>query len=249
LKVKYAGAISTGLVLIFGFAIVLPGVIYKSSKDVYAPPDQSQYKKVMLAFSVHDMLNLPNWCNDLSSFLKTNHIKATIFVTGYVADKYPNCVTSFSYNSDIDIGSQTYSYVDLVSGINYPDALLDVQKGKNTIDEIGNMSSKLFRSPYGSVDQNIYSLLNRSGIIADFSYKDHYNKYERGMFVKYNLNEYEPNTISFKQLPKIDVPYIVNFNNTVPLEKITSLISKLKLDKDINFVTASELAGLKLTVR
>ena len=180
----YAGAIATGIVVVLGIAIISP--VYYQKRPISQPI-------VMLSFSIIGDSNVPKWCNDLSSILEKHNLRAAVFITGKVAERNPACISSFSSN-DIDIGSQTYNYVNLTSITDYSAALEEVRSGKEVLDKTGNLNSRLFKAPYGSTDQNIYSFLTRSGIVADFSYAQHYNKYENGKFIKYDLVTYDGTT-------------------------------------------------------
>ena len=78
---------------------------------------------------------------------------------GKLAESYPKCVTLFSSNDGIDIGSSTYNYINLTSTQDYLLTLEEVKEGKRAVDSIGRLDSKLFKAPSGSTNQNIYSLL------------------------------------------------------------------------------------------
>lgn len=237
MKIVQVGAISTGIVIALGIAMVIPPFIRPG------PP-----LTVLLTFSVLDENNAPDWCRDLSSVLKKHDIKATVFVTGRLADLYPECVTVFP--DDADVGSQTYHYVSLALIPDYAVQLEEIKQGKQAVDSAGKLSSKLFKAPYGSTDENIYSLLSRSGIVADFSSNNQYNKYYDGQFIKFNLSTYDGKNHSvdfFRTLP-VTEPVLIYFDNLTPVEKIDGFISKLK-SRHIVFVDASELTGVDLTVR
>ena len=241
MKLVHLGAISTGLVIAFGIAMVVPAFTRTPN---YTPP-----LIVMLSFSVTDYDNSDDWCNNLSSIFKKYGVKATVFVTGKVADQYPECVTTFSNN--IDIGSQTYSYVDLPSVPDYTAQLEEVRNGKQAVDYAGKLYSRIFKAPYESTDQNIYSLLTRSDIAADFSYHDQYNKYYNGQFIRFDLAVYEGNNHSadfFHSLTVSETPILINFDNSTPVEQIDRFISELK-SGNVRFVNASEVTGIDLTVR
>ncbi|HLE35085.1 MAG TPA: polysaccharide deacetylase family protein [Nitrososphaerales archaeon] len=242
MKLVYLGAIGTGLVIIFGIAMISPA--FTRMQD-----NTAQQLKVLLTFSVINDSNVPDWCNDLSSVLNKYDVSATVFITGKVADQNPECVTTFSDN--IDIGSQTYSYVDLPSVPNYTAQLEEVKKGKDSVDNAGNLDSKVFKAPYGSTDQNIYSLLSRSNILADFSYENQYNKYYIDKFIWFNVTSYEGNEYQpefFHKLSATDTPVLINFDNSTPVESIDGFIADLK-SNEIRFLNASEVTRIDLTVR
>ncbi len=97
--------------------------------------------------------NLQAWCLELSSILEKYNIKSTVFVSGIIANDYPSCVSLFSKNNNIDIGSQTYNYISLPSIPDYLVMLEEVRTGKDTVDSTGNIVSALFRAPFGKTDQ------------------------------------------------------------------------------------------------
>lgn len=243
MKLAHLGAMATAAVIAIGLVMVIAPAYTHTLQHNQLPP-------VMLSFSVVDALNAPEWCTGLSSLLSKHDVKATVFVTGQVAEQHPECVSAFS-SAKIDIGSQTYSYTNLTS-LEYTAALEEVKKGKNAIDAAGNLDSRLFKAPYGSTDDNIYSLLSRSGITADFSYELQYNKYEGGQFVKYDLVEYKGPAYSPESIRGLLAdknPVIINFDNSDSIEQIESFISELVSDSEIRLVNASELTGLELTAR
>lgn len=205
--------------------------------------------KIMLSVSIIDPANVSAWCSDLVAYLKENGKSATIFFAGKIAEMFPESVRGFS--SDIDIGSETYSYVDLASLGGSGFQLEEVDKGKFVVDVAGNLSSQLFKAPFGSADGNIYSLLRTSGIVADFSYDDHYNVRVNDRFIKYGCSAYngcEHSADFFMSLPRIERPIILNFDNTLIVSSIIGLVSQLQ-GNDVEFVNASQLTGLSLTER
>lgn len=245
MKIRYAGILVISVLILAGIAILLP--IYLQERPGPA---------LMLSFNIVNTDNIPTWCNELSSTLQKYDIKATIFLTGELAKAYPNCVSLFSTNSNIDVGSSTYNYSNLVLISDYSKALQQVESGKMAVDNISKLDSKVFRAPYGSTNDNIYSLLTRSGILADFSYTNKYNKFEDGQFIKYNLTAYNGssspsddllNSLSSSSMNK---PIMVVFNNSIPINQIDSFIAETKSKiSNIDFVNSSELTNIPLSVR
>lgn len=238
MKIVHAGIITTVIVISLGLLMVVPSFILPAKPQT-----------VLLSFSIVDEHNTPQWCNELSSVLKKYNVKAIVFVTGKIAEQYPECVSTFPDN--VDIGSQTYNYENLVSIDDYTARLDEIKNGKRAIYYAGNIDSRIFKAPYGSTDNEIYSLLSRSGIIADFSYTDQYNKYYDNKFIKFEINSYDGKSHSadfFRGLPVTGKPVFINFDNSTPASQIDDLLSKLK-SKQINFVSASDLTGFDLTIR
>ena len=244
MKLGHLGAIVTTMVITIGVVMAV-GPAYMHTVNHYSSPP------VMLSFSVVSSLNVPGWCNDLASVLSEHKVKATVFVTGQVAEEHPECVTRFA-SQGIDVGSQTYRYVDLTSVSDYSYALEEVRQGKMAVDQAGKIDSRLFRAPYGATDQNIYSLLSSSNITADFSYDNQYNKFENGQFIRYDLVTCDCGNLSPDAVTRLldaDHPIMVEFGNSVPVSNIEGFIVALKSDDRVKFVSASELAGRNLTVK
>jgi len=145
----------------------------------------------------------------------------------------------------------TYSGVPLTSFSDYSIQLEEVQRGKQAVDSSGGFASKLFKAPMGSVNEDIYSLLYRAGIVADFSYNDHYNKVYEGQFIRMELNVFsglgsKPEDIL--SINELDEPIVVNFNNSMPSSLAISYIEALRIG-GCRFLSASEISGLDLTLR
>ena len=235
MKLFHASIIATGMVIFFGAFMVLPPFL------PHEPP-----KLVLLSFSIVDENAVP-WCHQLSDLLKKHRIEATVFFSGKIAEENPDCVKSLPNN--VDIGSQTYSYVSLSSIEDYTLQLEEVKKGKQAVDKAGNLNSRLFKAPYGSTDDNIYSLLSRSNILADFSYEKQYNKFHEEKFLKFDLESYNGKSFSTDSFESdSDNPILISFDNTESIDYIDNFIYKIKENK-IRFIDASKLTGIPLTVR
>ncbi len=241
MKLVHAAAISTTVVVVLGALMIVPAFLPASK-----PKNQLE---VMLTFSILDVGNVSEWCGDLASFLRAYDIKATVFFTGRVAEQNPECVAEMPQGTDI--GSQTYSYANLTSISDYDLQLEEVTRGKEAVDNAGNLYSRVFKAPYGSTDDNIYSLLSRSNIVADFSYDDHYNVFIDGQFIRFNSTIYNGSQYSasfFLSLSKTGGSTVLTFDNTVALSQIKELVLKLKTG-EVRFVNASGLTGAELTQR
>jgi peptidoglycan/xylan/chitin deacetylase (PgdA/CDA1 family) len=244
MKLVHLGAIATTAIIVIGVTMAAGPAYLHTLQHSKSPP-------VMLSFSVADDRNASKWCNDLASMLEKHEVKATVFVTGEIANKHPECVASF-LQKRFDVGSQTYSYANLTSMDDYLKALEEIKNGKLAVDNAGNIDSRLFKAPYDSTDQNIYSLLSRTNITADFSYKTQYNTYENGQFVKFSLVTCDCTDLSTEtvaHLQQVGYPVMVEIDNTVPVTYIENFIVTLKSDSNVQFVNASELTGQVLTIQ
>jgi hypothetical protein len=241
MKLGHLGAVATASVITIG-VIMAAGPAYFHTVNHYSSPP------VILSFSVVSGWNAPEWCTDLASVLEEQKVKATVFVTGEVAEQHPECVTAF-VSRGMDVGSQTYRYVNLTFISDYAYALEEVQKGKAAVDGAGQIDSRIFKAPYGATDDNIYSLLSSSNIIADFSYDSQYNRFENGQFVRYDLVTCDCKDLSPDAATRLlgaGHPVMVEFGNSVPVSNIEGFILALKTYENVKFVTASELLGQNL---
>lgn len=203
----------------------------------------------MLIFDALADDEVGEWCQNLSYILENQNVKATVFFVGKVAEEIPGSVSCFGQG--IDVGSLTYDYSNLTSISDYSLQLEEIRKGKQAVDDAGNLYSRLFRAPFGSTDDNIYSLLSRCDILADFSYQTHYNLYLKDKFIRFEATAYNGSGRSadfFLSLPKTAEPIIIVFDNTCSTVSIETFISELKKGQ-VDFANASEIAGNSLTLR
>lgn len=239
MNIKTAGLISTGLIIVLAVVLILPPFLSYSFSA----------QQILLTYTVVPNDNTSTWCKELSQVLEKHNAKAAIFLSGSVAEKHPECVTSFS--NDVDIGSQGYSGVSILSLSDYSEQLQEIQQGKQAIDLIGNFDSKLFKSPYGETDQNIYSLLQKSDILADFSYKDQYNKFYNGQFIWFEVDSFDADKFSIDDIPVKSServrPIIIDFENNISVSEIDSILSEIKKQQVI-LVSASDLVGFELNL-
>jgi peptidoglycan/xylan/chitin deacetylase (PgdA/CDA1 family) len=243
MKIVYLGTISTGIVLLLGMVMILPPFLQPEPKQ-----------EVLLSFSIAKDEDLSQWCDNIASVLYENKVKAAVFITGEAAEKSPNCITSFP--NDIDIGSQGFYYSPITEISAYSLQLDEIQKGKNTIEKIGNLESKLFKAPYGKTDENIYSLLSRSDILADFSYEGQFNKFHENQFIWFKIKSYDTTNYSNSLTPVISnveskgnqIPIVINFDDNNSVDEIKTVLVDLN-SKEFEFVNASDLVGYELTKR
>jgi len=218
---------------------------------VFFVKGQKPIRDVLISININNGENLPEWCDNLDTMLKAADVKAAVFITGSVAEKYPTCVSKLATNSKLDIGSQTLDYVSLTSLSDYTDQLNEVKKGKQAVDIAGNLQTHSFKAPYGDTDENIYSLLNRSDITADFSHGTYYTKYRQGYFIWFNATSFDGSKQSADELQNMaanGTPIIINFDNTDTIESIHAVISQLNAGSS-RFVNTSDITGIQLTER
>lgn len=207
---------------------------------------------VLISFSITSDQNMPQWCQRIADLVEANQLKGAVYFSGSIAERYPDCVRAF-YDG-VDIGSSTYSYTKLSAERDYLEQLEDVRKGKAVIDAILQNNSTSFKAPYGYTDDNIYSLLSRNNIVADFSLSGSYNKYTDDIFVLYELKTLDLSKSSAEEIEsqvasKVADHIQIVVDNSVPIEKVASLVRMIIEKHEATFVNASDLTGMNLMVR
>jgi len=239
-KLHQVAIITTALVIITGLAMVFP-LFLRSVESKETPV-------VMLCFLVQEPSDY-DWCEDLSILINSQNIKATVFITGKVADQYPYLISLF--NDQVDIGSMTYGNTNLTAINDYSLKLEEVKRGKLAVDLAGSLFSRAFYAPFSTTDDDIYSILSRSDIIADFSYSNQFNVYVDGQFIKYSSKQYtlgDHRTDFIIDSARTGIPLILSANSTSPLSIVEKLIIDLK-EADIELINGSDLTGFPLTIR
>jgi hypothetical protein len=235
MKLVHVGIISTSLVIIAGISLVAPAIII---------PHMPATHQAILLFEITNSNNLPEWCIDLASKVQKENLKGVIFVPGEIAQEFPECVNLFK--NFFDVGSSTLRYSSLESFLDYQKQLQTIQNGKELVDKAGNINSKIFKAPFGYTDSNIYSLLTRSGIVADFSYDKQYNYYQNGQFIRYEAQEITANS-DIDNMDKA-IPLLFNFDNSDSVDSIFEDIDLIKKN-NVVFKSPSEIVGEELTTR
>jgi peptidoglycan/xylan/chitin deacetylase (PgdA/CDA1 family) len=241
LTLKQVAIITTALVIVAGFAMISP-LFIRADETV---PKQ----KVLLTFSVAETADAVAWCQNLASLLDDYNIGAAVFIPGRLAEQHPEAIWDFDNN--VDIGSQTYSNADLTKISDYSIKLQEVEEGKMAVDEAAGLDTKMFRAPFFKTDQDIYSILSRSGILADFSYENQYHIYVNGKFLTFDVKMYKGSDYSpefFSTLPTTSEPFIIDFDNSYSIFSLQNFFSGLNMEH-FEFVNASQFVGFTLTNR
>jgi hypothetical protein len=240
MKLIHAGALATTLVIVAGVAMISPMLFRTQSRGVQP--------KIAIFLYVPNNTNATSWCSEIGSYLKATNTKATVFLAGDVVDNNTKLVKEFS--EKVDIGSMTQSYKPLLNTTDYTAQLATIRNGKMSVDAAGNFDSKLFAAPYGAVNSDIFSQLRRTGIVADFSYDDHYNKIHNGTFITMPLKTVDGSTLDTRALvPQLnDTPTIVRFYSTTSSKKVIEAFESLKAE-GCQFLNASDITGIELVNR
>jgi peptidoglycan-N-acetylglucosamine deacetylase len=106
----------------------------------------------------------------LLKFLRDNNVKATVFILGWIAERYPEVVLEFR-DQGHEIGSHSYSH-PLLYNLTKSNFRYDLLKSKEILENIVNLSITSYRAPGFSVkDENIWVLdiLAEEGFTHDCS--------------------------------------------------------------------------------
>lgn len=104
------------------------------------------------------------------NFLESKNLKATFFVVGWIAEKYPEIVKRID-EMGFEIGSHTHMH-QLMYEHNFIQAENDLKKSIFTIEDIIGKKVKYFRAPGFSItvkNQWVFDLLHKHGITHDCS--------------------------------------------------------------------------------
>jgi len=240
MRLTTAGLVTTAIVIALGVVMIAP--IF--ARTAY----RAEPLKVALIFSVRSE-NSTSWCEEVGSFLDSKDIHTTVFFTGRAAEQAPGIVSVF--REGVDVGCMSYDYLNITSISDYTQQLEQIARGKLKVDNAGGLTSRVFMAPYGSVNEDIYSQLDRVGVIADFSYNDHYNKVFEGQFIRMELRIFDYSThapgyyLSFSDKRE---PVAIRISDSTPSGKVIDFITQLA-SGNVRFINVSELTGLQLTSR
>ena len=99
----------------------------------------------------------PKFTAELLRILKENNIKATFFLVGKMAEKYPDLVT-LETSAGHSIGNHTYNHINLKE-ITKENVAYEIQKCEDSIAKITGRKTNLFRPPGGAYDNDVMSVV------------------------------------------------------------------------------------------
>jgi hypothetical protein len=216
---------------------------------LFLRPVESKEKPVVMLCCLVQETSDYDWCKKFSSVINNQHVKAIVFFTGNVVDQFPQLVSLF--HDQVDIGSMTYSHKNITTISDYSLKLEEIKRGKLAVDLAGSIYTRSFYAPFGITDDDIYSILDRSGIVADFSYENQYNINHDGQFIKHNSKQYtiaDNQTGLYIEFAKSGIPVILSVTSTIPPSTIEKVIVELK-EAGVELINGSDLTGLNLTIR
>jgi peptidoglycan-N-acetylglucosamine deacetylase len=105
----------------------------------------------------------PKYTPELLAILKQNHVKATFFLVGEMANKYPGLVRS-EMNQGHAIGNHTYHHVNLTK-IPIDDAATEIKACGQVLKKITGETIHLFRPPGGDYDKDVAEVAAALGYV------------------------------------------------------------------------------------
>ena len=100
----------------------------------------------------------PRFTPFILDILKEYHVKATFFLMGARAEKYPDIVKRIVDEGHV-VGNHTYSHPNLVKEANIETLEREVTNTEESLAKLINYRTKLFRAPYGFLDNELVEKL------------------------------------------------------------------------------------------
>jgi len=93
--------------------------------------------------------------------LKANNIKATFFVLGEWAEKFPDIIKRMSEEGhDVSNHSDTHPHI---ASLSYDNIKKEITSANNKIENLTRKKNDLFRAPYGEYNDNVISAADELG--------------------------------------------------------------------------------------
>lgn len=93
--------------------------------------------------------------------LKKENVKATFFVVGQWAEKYPDSIKAI-HEAGHDLGNHSYSHLRM-GAIDMNRIRSEISKCTDVIKELTGVTMDLFRAPYGDYSNNVVSIAREQG--------------------------------------------------------------------------------------
>ncbi len=169
------------------------------------------------------------YTENILDILRNNNIKATFFIVGKQADKYPDLVKKI-YEAGHQIGNHTYNHVDLTE-LTSDEVAEEIIRCSQTIKTITGSFPHIYRPPGGNYDRLVVNTA------ADYGFKT----------ILWTSNAADCTTISEKSLKRRVLRSVTNGGIILmhdgidkTLEVLPDIIQQLKSEK-YEFVTIDQL--------
>lgn len=207
---------------------LLTSCIKTQAKEI---PNVSSEKRIALTFDdgPHE-----HYTNEILDILAEYGIKATFFIVGVCAEKYPHIIAR-EIAEGHEIGNHTYSHIH-VKGANVEQISGEIDRTERLLYEKSGYSTTLFRPPEGVCNDTVRSVakeMNYQLVLWSIDTKD-WIPSSKERIVDTVLREIGAGDIILMH------DYIVRNSNTP--DALREIIPAL-LEKGYTFVTVSELMG------
>lgn len=119
-------------------------------------------KQIALSYDCDDLEYVS--ASEILNILKKHNIKATFFITGLWAERFPNLAKRIAFEGH-QIGNHSYQHPDMVK-TSYNDIKESILKGEKTIKRITGVNPRpFFRPPYGSWNDVVLRAVGEAGYI------------------------------------------------------------------------------------
>lgn len=143
-------------------------VVNQQEEQANKPPEKAN-DKPMIAFTFDDGPH-PYLTDRLLDALIKNDAKATFFVLGNNAEKYPDTIKR-AHQEGMELGNHTYDHQDLVT-LGKDAIRNEIDKTQEIVNSISDFTMTSFRPPYGSVNETVSNTIDMDYIYWDIDTRD-----------------------------------------------------------------------------
>ena len=148
--------ISLGMVImLFGASIFVSNnnnTLLTSSMIANSPINKVETERKEVALSINCIENVDNISSLVDSLSKMK-VKATFYITGELASKYPEEVKKIVNNGN-ELGNLSYKYISLEDK-SEEEISEQISKCRKILEDISGSKIKTFRAPYGEYNDTI----------------------------------------------------------------------------------------------
>lgn len=229
----------TMLLIVSGFSLgyVVSGSMHEpqSAKINIVRSGPKKQKYIALTF---DDGPHPQYTPEILDLLDEYDVKATFFVLGMLAEKYPDILRRQA-NEGHEIGNHTYSHINIKKSTE-AEVKEEFDKTQNIIHSITGTESKVFRPPYGSYDERVMQPLEaQESSVVLWSYRQDSKDWSNP-----TVDKIVSNTILNIENGDIILFHDYVYHETSNTVEALKVIVPELIEKGYKFVTISELMQL-----
>ncbi len=200
--------------------------------DIYRKKENDYYK---IALTFDDGPH-PRYTPEILDILDMYNIKATFFAVGINAKNYPEALAEVVKRGH-EVGNHTYTHPHLF-GVGSSDLMEEIEHCESEIYGLCERKTKLFRPPEGTIDSSITTILKKLDykvILWDIDTRD--------------WDHTPPTSIAENVVASIRSGDIILMHDYIghnsPTPEALKIFLPLLIEKGYQFVTVSELIGLR----